>query len=170
MPTSWQKTACFSQMPTQVLRSVRHPVRRRSAANRPPASTSRTTFPPSTSHRRTRFYSTHRNSKHCPPETITYAEMLSDAGYICGFFGKWHLSLSDWSKGGRVHNENTLPDKQGFVNNVGGNGNGGPPREAGFLPIKIHIWKMARKANTCRSVWPTKLSPLSKNIRTGHSW
>lgn len=73
--------------------------------------------------------------KALPPETITYAEMLSDAGYICGFFGKWHLSLSDWAKGGRVHNENTLPDKQGFVNNVGGNGNGGPPG-GWFSPYK----------------------------------
>ncbi len=64
--------------------------------------------------------------KALPPETVTVAEVLRDAGYACGFFGKWHLSLQhpDWS--GRVVDPNTLPDCQGFENNVGGNGNGGP--------------------------------------------
>lgn len=69
-----------------------------------------------------------------PPETVTYAERLKEAGYACGFFGKWHLSLQnpDWS--GRVSNPNTLPDRQGFDNNFGGNGNGGPA--SWFSPYK----------------------------------
>ena len=64
--------------------------------------------------------------KALPPETITFAEKLRDAGYACGFFGKWHLSLQKPDSSNRVVDENTLPDKQGFENNVGGNGNGGP--------------------------------------------
>ncbi|MGC6506200.1 MAG: sulfatase [Coraliomargaritaceae bacterium] len=64
--------------------------------------------------------------KALPQETVTYAEKLRDAGYVCGFFGKWHLSLQKPNSGGRVYDENTLPDNQGFVNNIGGNGNGGP--------------------------------------------
>ncbi|MEM0965799.1 MAG: sulfatase [Verrucomicrobiota bacterium] len=61
-----------------------------------------------------------------PSEVITYAEMLRDAGYACGFFGKWHLSLQDPMGQGKVVDEDTLPDNQGFENNIGGNGNGGP--------------------------------------------
>ena len=64
--------------------------------------------------------------KALPQDTITYAEKLREAGYACGFFGKWHLSLQKPNTGGRVHDEDTLPDKQGFMNNIGGNGNGGP--------------------------------------------
>ncbi|MGC6424479.1 MAG: sulfatase [Lentimonas sp.] len=64
--------------------------------------------------------------KALPLETITFAERLRDAGYACGFFGKWHLSLQKPNSGNRVVDESTLPDHQGFENNVGGNGNGGP--------------------------------------------
>ena len=64
--------------------------------------------------------------KALPVETVTFAEKLRDAGYACGFFGKWHLSLQKWNSGNRVVDEATLPDNQGFENNVGGNGNGGP--------------------------------------------
>ncbi|ADE53651.1 sulfatase [Coraliomargarita akajimensis] len=64
--------------------------------------------------------------KALPIETVTYAERLRDAGYACGFFGKWHLSLQKPNSGGRVVDEDTLPDNQGFLNNLGGNGNGGP--------------------------------------------
>ena len=62
-----------------------------------------------------------------PEETVTFAEKLRDAGYACGFFGKWHLSLQKPDGTNRVRDEDTLPDNQGFENNVGGNGNGGPP-------------------------------------------
>ncbi len=64
--------------------------------------------------------------KALPPETVTFAEKLRDAGYACGFFGKWHLSCQRPDGSNRVVDENTLPDRQGFENNVGGNGNGGP--------------------------------------------
>jgi arylsulfatase A-like enzyme len=64
--------------------------------------------------------------KALPPETVTLAETLRDAGYACGFFGKWHLSLQKTDGSNRVVDEDTLPDNQGFLNNVGGNGNGGP--------------------------------------------
>ena len=69
-----------------------------------------------------------------PPATVTYAEKLRDAGYACGFFGKWHLSSKKPNDGLRVLDENTLPDRQGFDINVGGNGNGGPP--SWFSPYK----------------------------------
>lgn len=61
-----------------------------------------------------------------PPETVTYAEKLKEAGYACGFFGKWHLSLTKPNSGRRVVDPKTLPDRQGFENNFGGNGSGGP--------------------------------------------
>ena len=61
-----------------------------------------------------------------PPETVTFAEKLHEAGYACGFFGKWHLSRQKTDGSQRVVDERTQPDHQGFDNNVGGNGNGGP--------------------------------------------
>lgn len=61
-----------------------------------------------------------------PPETVTFAEELKQAGYATGFFGKWHLSLTKPNGGGRVEDPKTLPDRQGFDKNFGGNGNGGP--------------------------------------------
>ncbi|MEM6885183.1 MAG: sulfatase [Verrucomicrobiota bacterium] len=64
--------------------------------------------------------------KALPQDTITFAEKLRDAGYACGFFGKWHLSLQKPNSDNRVVDETTLPDHQGFENNIGGNGNGGP--------------------------------------------
>lgn len=72
--------------------------------------------------------------KALPPDTVTYAEKLKEVGYATGFFGKWHLSLTKPNSGGRVVDPNTLPDKQGFDNNFGGNGNGGPP--SWFSPYK----------------------------------
>ncbi|MEO0794364.1 MAG: sulfatase [Verrucomicrobiota bacterium] len=72
--------------------------------------------------------------KALPPESITFAEKLRDAGYACRFFGKWHLSLQKPNAGGRVWDENTLPDAQGFDQNIGGNGNGGPA--SWFSPYK----------------------------------
>lgn len=72
--------------------------------------------------------------KALPTETVTFAEKLRDAGYACGFFGKWHLSLSKPDGSRRVMDASTLPDRQGFENNVGGNGNGGPP--SWFSPYK----------------------------------
>jgi arylsulfatase A-like enzyme len=53
--------------------------------------------------------------RHLPLEEVTVAEALEQAGYVTGFFGKWHL-------GG----EGYLPDKQGFALNVGGYHRGAP--------------------------------------------
>ena len=50
-----------------------------------------------------------------PPEEITYAEILKDAGYRTFFAGKWHL-------GG----EGSEPTTQGYDVNVAGNHRGGP--------------------------------------------
>ncbi|MDF7824595.1 sulfatase [Pontiellaceae bacterium B12227] len=61
-----------------------------------------------------------------PSEVVTFAEKLRDDGYACGFFGKWHLSRQKTDGSNRVVDESTQPDNQGFENNVGGNGNGGP--------------------------------------------
>jgi arylsulfatase A-like enzyme len=52
---------------------------------------------------------------HLPLEEVTLAEVLEEAGYATGFFGKWHL-------GG----EGYLPTRQGFGVNVGGNHRGMP--------------------------------------------
>lgn len=62
-----------------------------------------------------------------PTKVVTFAEILRDNGYACGFFGKWHLSRQRPDGSNRVQDERTLPDNQGFENNYGGNGNGGPP-------------------------------------------
>lgn len=72
--------------------------------------------------------------KALPPETVTFAEKLRDSGYACRFIGKWHLSLQKPNSGGRVTDEATLPDNQGFDKNIGGNGNGGPA--SWFSPFK----------------------------------
>lgn len=51
-----------------------------------------------------------------PKETVTYAEVLRDAGYATFFAGKWHLGQ-----------EGSLPDDHGFALNLGGIGSGSPP-------------------------------------------
>ncbi|MDZ8117549.1 sulfatase [Pontiella agarivorans] len=61
-----------------------------------------------------------------PTDVVTFAEVLRDHGYACGFFGKWHLSRQKTDGSNRVEDERTQPDHQGFENNAGGNGNGGP--------------------------------------------
>lgn len=50
-----------------------------------------------------------------PLAEVTIAEMLREAGYATGYFGKWHL-------GG----EGFLPTDQGFDVNIGGNHTGSP--------------------------------------------
>ena len=49
-------------------------------------------------------------TKHLPTEETTLAEMLRDAGYACGHFGKWHLSVDKEYRSGRPGD----PDTQGF--------------------------------------------------------
>jgi arylsulfatase A-like enzyme len=50
-----------------------------------------------------------------PQEEITLAEVLKEAGYATGYFGKWHLGDAP-----------NLPESQGFDVNVGGTGAGQP--------------------------------------------
>jgi arylsulfatase A-like enzyme len=52
---------------------------------------------------------------HLPLEEVTLAEALKEAGYVTGFFGKWHL-------GGAPY----LPEAQGFDVNVAGFSAGAP--------------------------------------------
>lgn len=56
-------------------------------------------------------------------EEITIAELLKEAGYATGFFGKWHLGDAPY-----------LPESQGFDLNVGGTGAGQPASY--FYPYK----------------------------------
>ena len=49
-------------------------------------------------------------SKQLPPEEITIAEMLKEAGYVSGHFGKWHLGVDEKAAPGRPGQ----PDSQGF--------------------------------------------------------
>jgi arylsulfatase A-like enzyme len=56
-------------------------------------------------------------------EEITLAEVLGDAGYATGFFGKWHLGDTPF-----------LPESQGFDLNVGGTAAGQPASY--FYPYK----------------------------------
>ncbi len=51
-----------------------------------------------------------------PLEEITMAERLKQAGYVTGFFGKWHLGDSGY-----------YPEDQGFDINIGGHHRGSPP-------------------------------------------
>ena len=50
-----------------------------------------------------------------PFEEVTIAEVLKDSGYATLFAGKWHLGKEPY-----------LPDRQGFVENIGGNATGQP--------------------------------------------
>ena len=52
---------------------------------------------------------------HLPQAEETLAEVLKEAGYATGYFGKWHLG-----------NAPNLPESQGFDVNVGGTGAGQP--------------------------------------------
>ncbi|MCG6189380.1 sulfatase [Maribellus maritimus] len=56
------------------------------------------------------------SKKYLVPEDITIAEVLKNAGYKTGSFGKWHLG----------NNEETYPTNQGFDVNVGGCEAGSP--------------------------------------------
>ncbi len=56
-------------------------------------------------------------------EEVTIAEVLKEAGYSTGFFGKWHLGDAPF-----------LPDSQGFDLNVGGTAAGQPATY--FYPYK----------------------------------
>ena len=58
-----------------------------------------------------------------PFEEVTIAEVLGEAGYATGFFGKWHLGDTPF-----------LPDSQGFDLNVGGTAAGQPASY--FYPYK----------------------------------
>ena len=56
------------------------------------------------------------NQTTLPPEKITFAERLQDAGYVTGFMGKWHLGEPGAAG----------PRQQGFDVNVGGYSTGRP--------------------------------------------
>ena len=62
-------------------------------------------------------------------DETTIAERLKAAGYVTGFFGKWHLS------GGGSGDPDFFPNHQGFDVNIGGCGFGGPPTF--FDPYRI---------------------------------
>lgn len=49
--------------------------------------------------------------QYLPLESVTVAETLHDAGYVCGYFGKWHLGRRD-----------RFPDRQGFDSMLVSNG------------------------------------------------
>jgi arylsulfatase A-like enzyme len=51
-----------------------------------------------------------------PLDEVTLAEHLKQAGYVTGFFGKWHLGDSGY-----------FPEDQGFDLNIGGHHRGSPP-------------------------------------------
>jgi arylsulfatase A-like enzyme len=86
---------------------------------------------------------------HLPPEHVTIAERLKEAGYATGFFGKWHLSRASAEKGFRE--QELRPEHQGFNVNIGGCSFGGPPsyfdpyrnptiksrREGEYLPNRL---------------------------------
>lgn len=66
-----------------------------------------------------------------PLDAVTIAELLSQAGYASGFFGKWHLGDDPY-----------LPENQGFSINVGGHGAGQPATY--FYPYKAPEGRSSR--------------------------
>lgn len=64
-------------------------------------------------------------------DEVTIAELLRDAGYATGFFGKWHLG-----------DEPFLPESQGFDLNVGGTSAGQPASY--FFPYKAPEGRSSR--------------------------
>ena len=57
-----------------------------------------------------------RDEHQLPLEETTLAELLKQAGYVTGFFGKWHLGDTGY-----------FPEDQGFDINIGGHHRGSPP-------------------------------------------
>lgn len=68
-----------------------------------------------------------------PHDTTTLAERLKSAGYVTGFFGKWHLGSA----------KKFWPTQHGFDVNVGGCGLGGPPTY--FDPYRIPALSSRKK-------------------------
>lgn len=51
-------------------------------------------------------------TKHLPLEEVTLAEMLKNAGYVCGHFGKWHLAKENDAQ--YAPGQPGTPETQGF--------------------------------------------------------
>ncbi len=84
--------------------------------------------------------------KNLPLAELTLAEAFSEAGYACGFVGKWHVC---WEK-------EYFPQHQGFDVNIGGNGMGNPgnyfhPYNGRWRMTPKHPWV---KWRTLEGGWP----------------
>lgn len=64
--------------------------------------------------------------RHLATSHTTIAERLSEAGYVTGHIGKWHLSHVSPGGNATLDERDLYPEKQGFDVNVGGNSSGGP--------------------------------------------
>jgi len=73
---------------------------------------------------------------HLPQERVTIAERLKEAGYVTGFFGKWHLAGPRIPKKQGQGDLRFYPEKQGFDINLGGTAMGGP--FSFFDPYDLH--------------------------------
>ncbi|MDC0362800.1 sulfatase [Halioglobus sp.] len=75
------------------------------------------------------------STRFMPPEEYTLAEAFSDAGYLTGFIGKWHLGI----------NPEHWPGEQGFDHVIHGVPDAGPGRY--FSPYKFKAGNITTETN-----------------------
>ena len=103
--------------------SARHGITSASG-HKPPAKEGTSPYPKNVPPGRKFIYADSKN--YLDPELITLAEVLKNAGYRTGHFGKWHLGLIPQHR----------PDKHGFETTWGCAPDPGPPSY--FSPYSVH--------------------------------
>ena len=101
------------------------------------------------------------------PDAITLAQVLQQAGYATGIFGKWHLG----------DERDRWPDKRGyeemFIHGAGGIGQsyagscGDAPGNTNFDPFILHNGKLERTSGYCTDVFFRQAMGWMKQVKGG---